>query len=76
MAVRDYNVRVVPFPNNSVSGCIISDPEGSGFATIVINANLCQRKQEEAYRHELRHLMNDDLYSEEAVHTIEKRMCD
>ena len=71
MAVRDYNVKLVPFPNNAADSCVVSDPDGSGFLTIVINANLCQSRQEQAYRHELAHIMNDDLYSDKSVYDIE-----
>lgn len=70
---RDYTVKTLPFPNNSADGCVVADPSGSGFVTIVLNANVSRKRQEEAYRHELEHILNDDLYSEMPVSEIEKR---
>lgn len=75
MAVRDFDVKLIPFPNNSADSCIVSDPDGSGFLTIVINANLCRSRQEAAYQHELAHIMHNDLYSDTSVYDIERAMC-
>ena len=68
----DYIIREVPFPNCSVDGAIVSQPDG--LACIYINRNVCQKRKREALKHELEHLANGDLYSEESASSIEERM--
>jgi len=74
LAVRDFKVKLVPFPNQAADSCVVTDPDGSGFLTIVINANIPRERQIKAYQHELKHIENDDLYSDELVKDIEERM--
>lgn len=74
LAVRDYDVRLLPFPNNAADSCVVTDPDGSGFLTIIINANISRERQIKAYWHEVEHIENDDLYSDEPVKDIEERM--
>lgn len=69
---QDYFVRVLPFPNCAVDGSVVSNHDGT--ASIYINSRVCQKRQEEALEHELEHLANDDLYSEDPVELIEGRM--
>ena len=74
MAVRDYNVRLLPFPNRAADSCVVTDPDGSGYYTIVINANMSRERQIRAYLHELEHLEKEDLHSDRPVAEIEKEM--
>ena len=67
----DYIVRYVPFPNCGVDGAIVSHPD---LTCIYINSRVCPKRQREALQHELDHLKNDDLYSEELAVDIERRM--
>ena len=67
----DYTIRFAPFPNCEVDGAIVSNPD---MPCIVINTRVCPKRQQEALKHEMEHLMNDDLYSEEDVEIIEGRM--
>lgn len=74
LAIRDYMVRLMPFPNQAADSCVVTDPDGSGFLTIVINANISRDRQIKAYWHEIEHIENEDLYSDESVKDIEGRM--
>ena len=67
----DYIVRYVPFPNCGVDGAIVSHPD---LPCIYINSRVCPKRQREALQHELSHLCNDDLYSDELAVDIERRM--
>lgn len=69
---QDYVVRYLDFKSNAADGAIISCAEG--IACIYINARASIRAQQDAFQHELEHLENDDLYSEEPVEVIEGRM--
>ena len=69
---QDYVVRVVDLKTINVEGIIIS---GVDLPTIIINGRLSAAKQQEALRHELKHLANDDLYDEvHDVAEIERRL--
>ena len=74
LAVRDYDVKLLSFPNNAADSCVVTDPDGSGFLTIIINANLSRERQIKAYWHEVEHIEKEHLYSNDAVDTIEERM--
>ena len=67
----DYIVRCVPFPNCAVDGAIVSHPDAP---CIYINSRISSKRQREALQHELDHLANDDLYSDESAEVIERRM--
>lgn len=69
----DYIVRTAPFPNCAADGFIMSHPD---IACIYINSNISPERQKKALLHELRHLGNDDLYSDEPAWLIEERMND
>lgn len=71
---QDYIVRFVPFPNCAVDGAIMKGEEGLDY--IYINTNVCLKRQITALKHEMEHLANDDLYSEEPTSIIEDRMND
>lgn len=68
---QDYVVRYVPFPNCAADGAVVSHPD---IPTIYINSKVCPKRQREALQHELDHLANDDLYSDELAEVIERRM--
>ena len=40
--------------------------------TIVLNARLTRKQQEETYRHELEHITKDDFYSCDSADMVEK----
>ena len=68
---QDYIVRCVPFPNCAVDGAIVSSVD---FPCIYINSRVCPKRQREALQHELEHLENGDLYSDDPAEAIEGRM--
>ena len=68
---QDYVIRYVSFPNCSADGAIVSHPD---ITCIYINTKVCPKRQREALQHELEHLENDDLYSDELAEVIERRM--
>lgn len=70
---QDYVVRQVPFPNCSADGAVVSHPD---LACIYINSNVCPTRQKEALEHELEHIENGDLYSDDSASEIEERMND
>ena len=41
--------------------------------TIYLNARLSKERQEEAYNHAMKHIANNDFWSEEDIQTIEAR---
>lgn len=65
----DYFVRVVPFPLTCVGGAVT--PNDDGTYSIYINANADPSRQKEAYKHEVHHIENGDLYSDAPVKDIE-----
>ena len=71
---QDYVLRYVPFPNCATDGAIVKHPDG--MPNIYINSRVCPKRQQTALKHELEHLANDDLYSEEPMWMIEGRMND
>lgn len=66
---RDYTVRVIPFPVNTVGGMVIPNDDGS--FSVYINANLSQQRQKEALDHELKHIAEDDFYRGTPIAEIE-----
>ena len=68
---QDYVVRVVPFPNCAVDGAVVSNEDG--IANVYINSKVCIKRKMEALKHELEHIINDDLYSSTPVEIIEGR---
>lgn len=68
---QDYVVRYVPFPNSAADGAVVSHPD---LPCVYINSRVCPKRQREALEHELAHLKNNDLYSEEPAADIERRM--
>jgi len=69
---QDFSVRLVPFPGYNTDGAITADEDG--FISIFINSNVCLSRQLKALRHELEHMVRDDLFSSEPREVIEGRM--
>lgn len=55
----------------SIKGFTYVDSED--FYTIVLNARLNHEQQVETYLHEMEHINNSDLYSEQDTDTIEEK---
>ena len=64
----DIFVRFVPFPLR-VRGLV--EPNDDGTFSVYINSNLSYFMQQEAYEHELRHIVLDHLYIERDIVDIE-----
>ena len=69
---QDFAVHVVPFPNCATDGAIMSDPDG--FINIYVNSRVSRDRQRKALEHEIVHMVNDDLYSNEEREVLEGRM--
>lgn len=54
----------------SIPGYIRMDPEG--YCTIILNSRLSSERNRETYDHELKHIENDDLYSQDSAGEIEE----
>ena len=70
----DYVIRVVPFPHCAADAFVMSHPDG--IACVYVNSRVCPDRQKKALKHELLHVLRDDLYSTEDVLEIEGRMND
>lgn len=57
----DVFVHLLPLP---VHGACTQNADGS--YSVFLNANDSRERQEKAYRHELDHILNDDLHGENA----------
>lgn len=68
MTSDDYCVRVIDLPYE-VRGFVALSPDG--FANIYLNARLSRDEQRNTFRHELRHVANNDFYSERDIRSIE-----
>lgn len=66
---RDYTVRVIQFPVNTVGGMVIPNDDGS--FSVYINANLSLQRQKEALKHELDHINDGDFYNGKSIEEIE-----
>ena len=67
---EDYFVRLVDFPTCSCGGIVMLNDDGT--YTILLNARLSRRQNEDSMAHELRHIRRGDLFSTAPVHTIEE----
>ena len=65
---EDYKVVLLDLPT-TISGFV---REVDGFATVVINARLDHATQCNTYKHELKHLKNDDMHSDLTADQIEQ----
>lgn len=65
----DYiNVQILDF-GNSIPAVVTINDDGS--FSIFLNARLTYEKRLEAYWHEIRHIQNQDFYSEMSVDGLE-----
>lgn len=60
----EYYIRYIDMPS-STKGMTIEDAEG--FFNIYINASLSSAEQEEAIKHEIRHLERNDFDTEKSL---------
>ncbi|MDE7016904.1 MAG: hypothetical protein K2P65_04910 [Lachnospiraceae bacterium] len=57
--IIDYQVHFINFPNTSAREAVTENPDGS--YTIFIEASLSRDRQQEAFSHALRHILNNDF---------------
>lgn len=69
---QDFVIRRLDMQTAKIDGCCVSDADG--VSTIIINTRVCQKRQEKAFEHELKHLENDDFYYNESVFAVEARI--
>ena len=63
-------INVVLHQFGKVKGNEIVTQNADGGYTVIINSDLCQRKQREAYRHAMKHI-NENDFEKADVQTIE-----
>lgn len=68
----DYVIRTADLRTAKIDGCVVSGEDG--LATIVLNERVCDSRKRKALKHELDHVANDDLYSDDPIELIESRM--
>ncbi len=68
----DFVVRMLDLHTAAVDGCVVSNSDGCH--TIILNKAVCRERQQNALKHELDHIQNDDLYSDDPVSEIEGRI--
>lgn len=64
----DYVVRVIDFPV-PIGGMVI--PNDDGTYSIYLNARTSWELQRRAFRHELKHIQNNDFYNGKSIEEIE-----
>lgn len=64
----DYFVRIVPFPV-AVGGMTILNSDGT--YSVYVNANMDCCRQQKAYWHELKHIVNGDFHNDVPITEIE-----
>jgi len=65
----DYFIRIIPFPNYAADGFVVSN--GDGTETVFLNANTTYEIQRKAMEHELKHIVNNDLYINKQIKEME-----
>ena len=66
----EYCVRVVDMPP-CAKACVTFDE--NDYATIFINARLSHEQRIKEFRHELRHILRDDIHNNRSIRAIERR---
>lgn len=66
---RDFFVRVIDFPSHRLGGAVT--PNDDGTYSVYINSRLDSEHQRRACDHEVEHIKDDDLYSEEDISQVE-----
>lgn len=67
--VGDIFVRLYTLPPG-INGLTILDSDGN--YNVYINSQLPQHKHAEVYRHELKHIQNNDFYNTKPIRDVEK----
>ena len=65
----EYIVRMVNLPGDIGGAVRLSE---DGFANIYINDQLSPSARRKAFRHEVRHIANNDFYNESAIRDVEQ----
>lgn len=63
-------MRLVDFPTCAAGGALLLNDDGT--YTVLLNARLSRRQNEESMAHELRHIQRGDLFSTAPVKVIEE----
>ncbi len=66
--MSDYCVRLIDLPPH-VKGLVQFDE--TGFANVYINARLSYVEQKKTFKHELKHIRNDDAYNDDDIYSVE-----
>lgn len=64
----EYRVYLVKLPA-SIHGAVRVDKDG--FPSIYINNDLSPKAKKAAFDHEMRHIINDDLYNSKTIQEVE-----
>ena len=64
----EYRVYLVKLPA-TVHGAVRVDNDG--FPSIYINNDLSPKAKKAAFEHEMRHIINDDLYNSKTIQEVE-----
>lgn len=67
----DYCVRILDFPDSTISGAVSEDEDG--FYCVYINSRVSWEKQRKSFLHEISHIANDDFHNGLSVAEIEGR---
>lgn len=71
MSQEDYRIEYIDLPVR-VKGLVALDDDG--FPTILINARLSHDVQLATINHELEHIEHDDMYSDDDIRAVERRV--
>ena len=66
----EFRVLLVDMPP-CAKACVIYDDDD--FANVYINAHLSHEQQIKEFRHELRHILRDDIHNNMSIRDIERR---
>ena len=64
----EYRVYLVKLPA-TIHGAVRVDKDG--FPSIYINDDLSPKAKKAAFRHEMRHIINDDIYNSKTIQEVE-----
>lgn len=64
----EYRVYLVKLPA-TIHGAVRLDQDG--FPSIYINNDLSPKAKKTAFEHEMRHIINDDLYNSKTIQEVE-----
>ena len=55
----DYQIQLIQFPNKKVKESVVENEDGS--YTIFIESSLSKDKQQDAFKHAMKHILGDDF---------------